>query len=137
MRADVDEADHREIGEQREQAREESDAERGWHEDACTALRREHVARSSHRVEKWLFVAFLELSTKPADMHVDHVSSRVEVIIPDLLEEHRAGHDAALVASKIFEQQIFAGLEVELLACALHDSRKRVDLQIPAGQPGA
>src|SRR6476646_4724399 len=80
----------------------------------------EHVARASHRMEKRLFEAFVELAAKPADMHVDDVGARVEMIVPDLLQKHRAGHDPALVAGEIFEQQILARFEVELFARALH-----------------
>src|SRR5205085_10402116 len=97
------------------------DAERGWHESACTALGREHVARSSHCVEERLFEALVELSSEPADVDVNDVRARIEMIIPDLLQKHCAGDDASLVARKIFEQQIFARLKVELLARALHN----------------
>ena len=53
-------------------------------------------------------------------MDVDDVGARVEMIVPHLLEQHRAGDHAAFVAGEIFEQQIFARLQVELLAAALH-----------------
>jgi hypothetical protein len=102
VRADIDEADHREIGEQREQAREQRDAKRGWHENAFTALSREHVARTSDGVEKRLLEAFIELPAKPADVHVDDIRARVEMIVPHLLEKHRPSDDATLVASEIF-----------------------------------
>ena len=95
----------------------------------------EHVARAAHRVEERPLEPFLELAAQPADMDVDDVGARIEMIVPDLLEKHGAGDDAALVAGEIFEQQIFARLEVELLAGALHRSRQRIDLEIADGQP--
>src|SRR5690348_2580 len=86
-------------------------------------------------MEQRLFEALVELSPKPADVDVDDVGAGVEMIVPDLLEKHCPGHDPSLVACKIFEQQIFARLEVELLAAALHASRERVDLEVADRQP--
>src|ERR1051325_10713208 len=80
----------------------------------------EHVARASDGMEKRLVEAVLELAPQAADVDVDDVGARVEVIVPHLLQQHGAGHDAAFVPREIFEQQIFAGLEVELFAAALH-----------------
>src|SRR4051794_14997577 len=74
------------------------------------ALGGEHVARATNRVEQRLFESVLQLAPQAADMHVDDIGARVEMIIPDLLEQHGPGNDPALVAREIFEQQIFAGL---------------------------
>src|SRR6478672_3854065 len=101
---------------------------------AFTALCLEHVARASHRVQQRLFEPLVELAPEAADVDVDDVGAGVEVIVPDLLKKHGARDDAAFVAREIFEQEIFAGLEVELLAGALHGARKRIDLQVPDGK---
>ncbi len=36
-------------------------------------------------------------------MHIDDIGLRVEVIVPDALEQHRAGHDLTRVAHQEFE----------------------------------
>src|SRR4051794_10708511 len=80
----------------------------------------EHVARAAHRMQQRLFESLVELSAKAADMDVDNVGARVEVIVPHLLQQHRASDDPAFVAGKIFEQQVLARLEVQLFAGALY-----------------
>ena len=46
-------------------------------------------------------------------MDVDHVGSRIEMIIPDLLEKHRARDDAPCISGKIFDQAEFARLQID------------------------
>src|SRR5678816_3347411 len=87
----------------------------------------EHVAGAAHCVQQRPVEALLELSPKSADVNVDHVGRRIEMIIPDLLEQHRAGDDPPFVPGEIFKKQIFARLEVELLAAALHGAREGVN----------
>src|SRR6478672_8271527 len=77
---------------------------------ACTALSGEHVARAPDRVQQRLFEPFVELAAEAADVDVDDVGARIEMIVPHLLEQHRASNDPALVAGEIFEKQIFTRL---------------------------
>src|SRR5690348_11440707 len=102
--------------------------------EAFTALCLQHVARASHSVQERLLEPFVKLAAEPADMDVDDVRPWIEVIVPDLFEEHGTGDDAPFVAGEIFEQQIFAGLQVELLAGALHGPRQRIDLEVADGE---
>src|SRR3954470_19273907 len=81
------------------------------------------------------FEAVVELAAEAADVDVDDVGAGIEMIVPNLLEKHGPGDHAPLVAGEIFEQQIFARLEVELLAVALHRAGQGVNLEIPDGQP--
>src|SRR5689334_18841789 len=90
----------------------------------------EHVARASNSVQERLFEPVVQLAAEPADVDVDDVGARIEVIVPDLLEQHGAGYDPPFVASEIFEKQILSRLEVQLLAVALHRARERIDFEI-------
>src|SRR3954453_2380059 len=80
------------------------------------------------------FEPVLELSPEAADMDVDDVGARVEMIVPYLLEQHSASNHAPLITGKIFQQQIFARLQVELLASTLHRARQWIDLEVADGQ---
>ena len=44
------------------------------------------------------------LLSQPADVHVDHVGLRIEVIVPYRFQQHRAGDDLTLVPHHILEQ---------------------------------
>src|SRR5438132_3995173 len=82
------------------------------------------------------FEPVLELAPKPADMDVDDVGRGVEVIVPHLLEKHGARDYPPFVAGEIFEEQIFARLQFDLLAAALHRPRQQVDFEVADGKTG-
>src|SRR3984957_19079660 len=63
-------------------------------------------------------------------MHVDHVGLRVEMIIPDVLQQHGAGHDLAGMPHQIFEQAEFARLQLQLLPGAADFVRQPIELEI-------
>src|SRR5271155_3599962 len=60
----------------------------------------------------------VELAPQIADLHVDDIGLRHEVEIPDILEQHRTGHDLSGSAHEIFEQSEFSRQEVNRLAVA-------------------
>src|SRR5215472_6533452 len=46
----------------------------------------------------------IDLSPEPADVNIDQVGARIEVIVPDLLEEHCARHHLPVVTHQLLEQ---------------------------------
>src|ERR1700727_2632924 len=60
----------------------------------------------------------VELAPQIADLHVDDIRLRHEVEIPDILEQHRPGHDLAGSAHEIFKQREFSRQEIDELAVA-------------------
>src|ERR1700733_7728334 len=54
-----------------------------------------------------------DLPAQMADVHVDHVGLRIEVVVPDRLEQERASDDLARVPHQEFKQTVFARLQVE------------------------
>ena len=60
--------------------------------------------------------SLVDLGAQARDMDVDDIGLRVEVIVPDILEQHGAGHDMAGIAHEIFEQLEFARLQQDRLA---------------------
>src|SRR5271165_3816665 len=63
-------------------------------------------------------------------MDVNDVCLRLEVIVPDALQQHRPRHDLAGMAHQIFKQSELARLQIDLLPGAAHISRSQVHLQI-------
>ena len=51
-------------------------------------------------------------------MHVDHVGLRIEVIVPDVLQQHGAGHHLAGMLHQIFEQAELARLQGQFFLAA-------------------
>lgn len=63
-------------------------------------------------------------------MHVDHVGLRIEMIVPDVLEQHGARHHLAGVLHQVFEQAEFARLQRQLVLAAGDAMRQPVELEI-------
>ncbi|EGE60822.1 transcriptional regulator [Rhizobium etli CNPAF512] len=63
-------------------------------------------------------------------MDVDDVRLRVEVVVPDIFEQHGAGHHLAGIFHQIFEQAEFARLQRNFLAAAAHLVGEPVEFEI-------
>ena len=71
-----------------------------------------------------------DLAAQPAHVDVDHVGLRVEVIAPDVLEQHRARDHLAGVAHEVGEQGELPRLQGDLAARAAHHPGEQVDLEV-------
>src|SRR5437588_9685286 len=90
----------------------------------------DHISRAANGMDERRVEIAVDLGAQPRDMDVDHVGLRIEMIIPDVLEQHRARDDLAGVLHEIFEQPVFARLQNDLLAGARHLVRPPVERQI-------
>ena len=132
-----DEADQREVGDQRQRDREQRDprGDRKARRNQPSTASRYPAPRTVWRIG--VGEAVLELAAQAADMDVDHVRARVEMIVPDLLEHHRARDDLAGVAGEEFEQVEFARAERDRAAGARDGAGEQVDLEIADRRAGS
>src|SRR5271166_2297675 len=89
-----------------------------------------HVSGPAHGVEKRRVEIAVDLGAQARYMHVDHVGLRIEMVVPDMLEQHGAGDDLPGVLHQIFQQAELARLEDDLLAATGHLVRQPVEGQI-------
>src|SRR6186713_3334359 len=73
-----------------------------------------HVSGAANGVDERTVEALVDLRSQPRDMHVNNVGLRVEVIVPNMLEQHGAGHHLAGVLHQEFEQAELARLKHDL-----------------------
>src|SRR6266511_1620779 len=62
----------------------------------------DHVTRTANRMQQRLRNTLINLRAQPRDVHVDDVGLRIEMVIPHVLEQHRAGHDLTGMLHEIF-----------------------------------
>src|SRR5204863_5135627 len=74
--------------------------------------------------------ALVDLAPEARDVHVDDVGLRVEVVVPDVLEQHRAGDDLAGMLHEVFEQPELARLQHDGLAGARHLVGEAVEREV-------
>jgi hypothetical protein len=72
----------------------------------------------------------VDLAAQAADVHVDDVGAGIEVVAPDLLEDHRAREHVARVAHEGFEQAEFDRQQFEFDLAATRDARDEVETQV-------
>src|SRR5271169_4741648 len=75
----------------------------------------QHVADAPNCMEQWRREVLVDLLPQAADLYVNRVGLRVEMIVPDRLEKHGSGHDLALMADQIFEQAELSRLQGDRL----------------------
>src|SRR4051812_43191294 len=72
----------------------------------------------------------VDLAPQPADMRFDDVAPGIEMELPDLLEQHGAGDDAARVAGQIFEQPELAWLQLDRPTTSGYGVPCQIDFEI-------
>jgi len=78
----------------------------------------------------------VDFIAEPADEDVDDVGLGVEVVIPDVLEDHGFGDDLVLVAEEVFEEEEFTGLEIDFGRAAPDFAGEEVHFEIGEGEAG-
>src|SRR5215475_8794666 len=94
------------------------------------------VSDAANRVDQRVGLLIVDLATQPADIDVDDVGGRIEMQVPDVLQQHGAGDDAGLVAHQIFQKLELFWQQLDLLAVTAGGARNQVDRQIPDAQNG-
>src|SRR6476620_4018773 len=70
--------------------------------------RPEDIANPAHGVQQLLVERPIDLLAQPADQDVHDVGLRIEVVLPDMRQNHRLRDDAPDVAHQVFEQRELA-----------------------------
>jgi hypothetical protein len=78
----------------------------------------------------------VDLSTHPTDINVDDISRGIEMKVPDVPQQHRPGHDLALIARKILQKLKFPRQKNNVLASSASGPRHQVDYEIADAQIG-
>src|SRR5262245_976710 len=91
-----------------------------WNPVVCRRRSRDfkHIPHAPDGVNELHWKVPVHLRTHTTHQHVDDVCLGIEMVIPDMLEDHRFRDDTPSVAHEIFEQRQLAGLQVEALVSA-------------------
>src|SRR5208283_1934035 len=89
-----------------------------------------HVSRAADGAQERRVKIAIDLGPQARYMHIDHIGLRIEVVIPNMLEQHGARDDLAGVLHQIFEQPEFARLQDDFLGSAGDFMRQPVERQV-------
>src|SRR6476661_6564197 len=76
----------------------------------------ETVPDAPHGVDQRIGLLAIDLATHAPDVDLDDIRRRVEMEIPHVLQQHRPGHDAALIANQILQKLEFPRKQRKVLA---------------------
>src|SRR5271170_5459066 len=89
-----------------------------------------HITGAADGAEQRCVEIAIDLRPQARHVDVDHIGLRIEMIVPNVLEQHGAGHHLARVLHQILEQPEFARLEHNLFCAAADLVREPVKHQI-------
>src|SRR5262245_31079260 len=90
----------------------------------------DHIACATNRMQQLLAEALVDLRSQSRNVHVDHVGLWIEMIVPDILEEHRPGDHLPRMLHEIFQQPELPWLQDDFLSRAGHLMRKTIEFEI-------
>src|SRR5450755_3698754 len=96
----------------------------------------ETVPDAAHRVDQRIGLLAVDFATHAPDIDVDDICGGIEMEIPDVLQQHRPGYDAAFVANQILQKLEFPGKKYNTLAAPAGGPRHQVDGEIADPQDG-
>src|SRR5437868_10047238 len=77
------------------------------------------------------------LAAQPTDMRLNNARARIELKIPDLLEQHLASHNLPRIAHQAFQELEFLGANLNWLAIPGNRATNKVHLEIGDFQLGS
>src|SRR6201985_541932 len=87
------------------------------------------ITRAAHGLELGFRADRVDLAPQPADMDIDQVGARVEVIAPDRFEDHRARQGLAGVLHHELEHLEFGRQQRERLAVARRRAADEIEFE--------
>src|SRR5437660_5690444 len=96
----------------------------------------ETVPDAANRMDQRIGLLAIDLATHAPDIDVDDVRRRIEMKIPDVLQQHRPGYDAAFVAYQVLQKLEFLRKKLNGLAVAARGPRHQVNREITDAQHG-
>src|SRR4029079_14534462 len=96
----------------------------------------ETVPDASNGMDQRIVLVVIDLSTHPSDVDIDDIGQRIEMKVPDVLQKHGAGYNAAFIAHQILQELEFPRGQVDTLAAPAGGPRDQVDREIANAQDG-
>src|ERR1700730_5821515 len=89
-----------------------------------------HVPRAANGMEQRPLETLVDLGAQPRNMHIDDVRLRIEMIVPDVFQQHGPRHPLPWLPDQIYQQPELACLPRQLILAARHPGRETVEFEI-------
>ena len=95
-----------------------------------------NVSYAADGMDERVVKAFVYLAPEAAHVHVDDIGLRIEMVVPDFLEKHRARHHLPRMPHQVLEQPKLARLKRDGSSRARHHAGKQIELQVADAKSG-
>src|SRR6266566_6844767 len=96
----------------------------------------ETVPDTANGMDQRIGLLTVDFATHAPDIDVDNICRGIEMKIPDVLQQHCPGYDAAFVAHQILQKLEFPRKKKNVLAASAGGPRHQVDREIADPQDG-
>src|SRR3954470_13510652 len=90
-------------------------------------FRTQNISRAAHGVDQLAAETAIHFAAQPAQMGFYDIGARIEMQVPDIFQQHGAGHHPAHIAHQIFQQAEFLGLQIDCPSAAMHGAPNQID----------
>src|ERR1043166_4682730 len=87
-------------------------------------------SHAADRVDERIGLVIVDLAPHAPDVHVDDIGRRIEMQVPDVLEQHRPRHHLALIAHQVLKDLKFPRQQVDFAPAAVGGARYQIELEI-------
>src|SRR5712664_865510 len=96
----------------------------------------ETVPDTANCVDQRIGLLAVDFATHAPDIDIDNICRGIEMKVPDVLQQHCPGYDAAFVANQILQKLEFPRKKHNVLAASADGPRHQVDREIADTQDG-
>src|SRR5260370_39334663 len=96
----------------------------------------ETIPDAADRMDQRIGLLAVDFATHAPDIDVDNICGGIEMKIPDVLQQHCPGYNAAFVAHQILQKLEFPGQQKNVLAAPAGGPPHQVDREIADTQDG-
>src|SRR5580692_598 len=90
----------------------------------------QHITAADNGLDQWLLRAAVDLLAQLVHMYLNDIATRIEVDIPDLLEDLRFRHYLVRMADQVLEQRELPVAQIDPLTAPLYLPTAQVDIQV-------
>src|ERR1051326_8311690 len=88
------------------------------------------IANAANGVDERISLLIVDLAAKPPNVDVDDVGRRIEVQIPDVLQQHGARHDLAFTAHQVLEKLELSRQQFDIAVPPPGGARHQIELEV-------
>src|SRR5215471_8115990 len=90
----------------------------------------ENISDSPNRLDERFSAVPVDFAAQAIDVHVDDVRRGIDSHAPDMIENHRSSHNAALVSTEVFQKYEFLRRELKRLIAFPRFTADQIELKI-------